>query len=450
VKTIVSVTPIAVERDSRTFKVAASMTRLGYRSIVVEGVPSVNLQRVLPFELITVGRRPESEIAVGKDVRAVSQVMAPARPLGPDEERRARRSLGDLLEVAAARAPSSVRTAAGPLWRTALNATSSIWPLLYYFADYLSKCRNIADALPPADLYYVHSQQPFPAVWWRGRVGRKPFVYDAHDLYWTLRQDGRPLPFADRGIWLVWDAVERRCARTATACVTVGEGVARHAKQRFRRDFEVIHNAHDRRLDDNGVRGLRERLELPPEAFLLAVSGNFKRGMAVEPMLMAMQRLPERVHVAFVGANYEPFEAVAERLGVRPRVHIVAPVPPTQIVPVFADADLAPVLYYPSSTSIRHALPNGFFHAVAAGVPVLYPRHLIDVRALATQHAVGWEIDPESESSIAVTVQRLLEAPRELAARRKHLRGIRDELSWANEELELAALLDASVGGRTS
>ena len=449
-KTIVSVTPIAVERDSRTFKAAASMTRLGYRSIVVEGEPSVSLQRALPFELITAGDRPESHIAAGQDARGVVEDTAPDRCIDSGEECPARPSLAHVLDVAAARTPLFVRTAAGPPWRVVLRTSGVVLPLFTYFSDYLSKCREMAGALPSADLYYLHSQQPFPAVWWKGRLGRKPFVYDAHDLYWTLRQDGRPLPFADRGIWLLWDAIERVCARTATACVTVGEGVARHAQQRFHRQFEVIHNAHDRRLDDDDVRGLRERLELPPGTFLLAVSGNFKRGMAVEPILKALQRLPERVHVAFIGANYEPFEATAERLGVLARVHMVAPVPPTQIVPMLADADLAPVPYYPSSTSVRHALPNGFFHAVAAGVPVLYPRHLIDVRALATEHAVGWEIDPESASSIVVTVQRLLEAPSELAARREALQRIRDELSWATEELELAHLLAASVGGRTS
>ena len=39
-KTIVSVTPIRIDTDSRTFKQAASIAHFGYNSIVVEGVQS--------------------------------------------------------------------------------------------------------------------------------------------------------------------------------------------------------------------------------------------------------------------------------------------------------------------------------------------------------------------------------------------------------------------------
>lgn len=414
--TVVSVTPLAVERDSRTFKVAASMARLGYRSIVVEAEPSASLRDGLPFELITVGGRRvagESSVASSSDGAT-------------------------LVGRLAAHAPEPVRRVAGPRLRGLL-------PL----AAYPFRCYAIAAALPSADLYYLHSQYPFPSVWWRARSGRRPFVYDAHDLYWTLRTDGRPMTFFDHVTWRVWDRVERLSARRADACVTVGEGVARHAQDRFGRTFAVVRNLHDARLDTTGAPGIRTRLGLGTEAFLIAVVGNFKRGMAVGPMLCALAGLPERVHLAFVGANYEDWVTAARELGVAERMHVIRPVPPTEVVPLLSEADLAAVPYFPSSVSVRHALPNGFFLAVAAGVPVLYPSPLDDLRELAERYDVGWEIDPENDASIRSIVRRILAAPDELSRRRARLRDVRDELSWGTDEKELARVISTVLDGRT-
>ncbi len=274
-KTIVSVTPIAVERDSRTFKAAASMARLGYRSIVIEAEPSAGLRNGLPFELITLaGSQPPGSEAVG--LRGWTEAAVAAAPPAAR---------------LAARAPEPVRRVVGAPWRAVFRV---MHPLATFVRNYVGQSRAMATALPAADLYYLHSQYHFPAVWWRGRVGRTPYVYDAHDLYWTLRQDGRPLPFADRVIWAIWDRIERLAARRADACVTVSEGVAQHAQARFGQRFSVVRNGHDVRLDSRSAPGIRTRLGLGPDAFILAVAGNFKRGMAVEPLLRAVTELPER------------------------------------------------------------------------------------------------------------------------------------------------------------
>jgi hypothetical protein len=417
VKTVVSVTPLAVERDSRTFKVAASMARFGYRSIVVEAEPSTSLRDGVPFELISVGGR---RVARGSSVVSDSDGA----------------TLGSRL---AARVPKPVRRVAGPRLRALL-------PL----AAYPFRCYAIAAALPSADLYYLHSQYPFPSVWWRARSGRRPFVYDAHDLYWTLRTDGRPMTFFDRVTWWVWDGIEQLSARRADACVTVGEGVARHAQDRFGRTFAVVRNLHDARLDTPGAPGIRTRLGLGAEEVVIAVAGNFKRGMAVGPLLCALAGLPERVHVAFVGANYEEWVTAAGELGVAERVHVMRPVPPTEVVPLLSEADLAAVPYFPSSISVRHALPNGFFLAVAAGIPVLYPSQLDDLRELAERYDVGWEIDPESDASIRSVVQGILDAPDELSRRRAGVRDVRDELSWGTDEKELARVISTVLNGGTA
>jgi glycosyltransferase involved in cell wall biosynthesis len=490
--TVVSITPIAVERDSRTFKQAASMTRLGYRSIVFEVEPSYALPAGLPFELITLGkRRAAPDVKVASDVDAANAVPTPdiaeaftadaqavlnadaaseqeplpfdpAAEASPEPPGRFRIML--LLDDLALRAPTRARDILGPPWRIVLRWLEQLnvlrarmlthWftgqPFIFwgYLKHYARTCRSIAAELPPADVYYLHGHLHFPAVFWRTRFGLRPFIYDAHDLYWNLRRDGRTMSAAERAIWVVWDLIERLCAKAARARVTVGDGVARHAGARFHRRFAVVRNAHDARLDDADVRDVRARLQLSSEAFLLAVSGNYKRGMAVEPMLRALRLVPERVHVAFVGAHYEQFADVATALEVGERAHFLPPVPPTHIVPVLAGADVSPILYFPSSTSVRHALPNGFFHAVAAGVPVLYPRNLVDLRDIAQRHEIGWEIDPENDSSIARAILQIVDAREVLEDRRNRVAAARPVLSWETEEKRLATVVHEAMSRR--
>ena len=111
-----------------------------------------------------------------------------------------------------------------------------------------------------------------------------------------------------------------------------------------------------------------------------------------------------------------------------------------------ATADAAAVPDRPVTTTVGNALPNGFFHAVAAGTPVLYPRDLTDLRELAERHRVGWEIDPSDQDSIEAAVRALVDDPGMLARCRTHLREVRDELSWANEE----RMLERVVAGALS
>ncbi len=121
---VVSITPVPVERDSRTFKHAASLARLGYESVVLEGAPS-GLGGELPFELASVTRRPAA--APGP---AGSPSAAADRPRRSAAMRAVRRAL-DLPITLGAQLRWNLRT---------------------------------HRALPPADLYYLHSYNQFLAV----------------------------------------------------------------------------------------------------------------------------------------------------------------------------------------------------------------------------------------------------------------------------------------------
>src|SRR6266851_6843348 len=65
-KTIVTLTPMSIESDSRTFKQASAVSRFGYQSIVVEARTSRDLGNDLTFDLRSVGRSgrpPDSTVS---------------------------------------------------------------------------------------------------------------------------------------------------------------------------------------------------------------------------------------------------------------------------------------------------------------------------------------------------------------------------------------------------
>jgi glycosyltransferase involved in cell wall biosynthesis len=402
---IVSVTPLAVDRDSRTFKQAASVARLGYDSLVVERYLSRLTADAAPFQLRSVQGAP------GGDAGSPRRVSMLAR---------CRAWLGGLV----LRLPG------------ARYATErAYWLGLRTFR-----------AIPAAPLYYLHAFYQFPAVQLRCWLHGARFIYDAHDLY-TLDDDVPSSSWRYRNLRVPFERwLEAQCVRRAAAVVTVCDSIARTHQRAFGRRPIVMRNCDDRRLHRTPPRSIRRAAGLGPEAFLLAVVGNAKEGQAFPPLLGALTDVPARVHVVLLGAGYEAYQGEIDRRGLASRIHVVPPVPPFEVVPFIQSADAAMVLYYPRSLNYQYALPNRFFQAVAAGLPLLYPG-LPEVSRLAAEYRLGVQIDPLSPASIAAGILGLLGDPRRLAEFRRNAERARQVLSWEQEEQTLAGVLDGVLGG---
>jgi glycosyltransferase involved in cell wall biosynthesis len=437
--TIVSLTPLAVRSDSRTYKQAASVARLGYRSIVIEGESSGFPVGVgLPFELRSV--RPPGSIPT----TVPDEVLEPSRrpidgPTSPPSQSRLRRIARAVLHGVRRRLALLPDAVKAPLRVPA--------EIGYTFASYLYDDVFAPLAIAPkAALYYLHSPRQFPAVYVLSRRYRVPFVYDAHDFYPSLEPDERR--WTQRYLFRPFmNAIERLCVRAADAVITVNPSVAALLRQHFGCESVILRNSHDPRLDRRPAEGLRDRLGLPADAFILVCVGHGKPGQALEESLQALAMLPDRVHLVFLGRNYEPQLVTAERLGLKHRVHHIPPVDPAEVVPFIASADATLILYYARSIGYEVSLPNRFFQAVAAGLPVLYP-DLPEIRLLSKRLGLGLPIDVRAPDSIVRSVRQLLDEPGLRAALRAQVVAAQAELTWEHEERELARLL-AKVTGLT-
>ena len=351
--TAVSITPIPLEADSRTFRIACTLAEAGFRSVVVEGRSSVRRFWDDTIEVISLagpqtGASPGSALPEGRFRRLAAAL---------------RRGRG------------------GTVGNAILYAGFRTY-------DWRRHCRAPRSVLPAADLYYLHSFEMHRAIAPAARRNRARIVYDAHDFYRGVVPPEAQPSFDRQHLRPFYNGLEARLVTAADAVVTVSNGVAEEMARVFGRRPEVIRNCHDGRRDRTGAPDLRTLIGLTAADRLCVLVGNCKPGMAVDAAIEAISRLPGRYHLACVGRGYEEVQRRLPGGPLASRIHFGHVFDPDNLVPAIRSADVGLLLYRPYSTNYRHALPNGFFQLIAAGLP-LVRAPLAEVEAIIGSRQVG-------------------------------------------------------------
>jgi glycosyltransferase involved in cell wall biosynthesis len=395
----VSLTPVALDSDSRALKIAHTLAEIGFRSIVVEGSASANRFR---------GDRIE--------VRSLAQYPV-------DRGTAALRRHGVISAL-----------------RHGKAGAIGEWALYLGFrgADWWHHCHLVRRHLPPAALYYLHSFEFYRAVAPVAARRGAWIVYDAHDFYRGIEPLAALASFDRARMRPFLNRLEDRLVATADAVVTVSDGVAGLMEGTFGRRPEVIRNCHDPSSDDPAAPDLRATIGLEPDDRLAVVVGNCKPGMELAAACDALGKLPERFHLAFVGRGYERLAADICQHPARRRIHLGHRVPANQVVPFIAGADLGLVIYTSRSENYRYALPNGFFQIIAAGLPVIRGR-LPEIEAVIGGRAVGASLDPIEPAALA---EAMMHCAAEAEGLRANVAGLAQELRWQLEAERLQQLID--------
>jgi glycosyltransferase involved in cell wall biosynthesis len=400
--TVVSLTPMSLEADSRTFRIAHSLADFGLRSVVIEGRPSTS------------------------------------RFWGPEIEVRSPRG-------------TQGSSSAGPRPRRAVNALRSgrlgrLGERALYAGfrgyDWWHHLYQIARLLQPAQLYYLHSFELHRVVAPLAARFGSQVIYDAHDFYRRIEPTERMCRFDRTLVRPFLDTLEDRLVAEADAVVTVSDAVAALMEGAFGRWPVVIRNCHDERLDRASGPDLRTALGLTTEHRLCVVVGNWKPGMAVALAADAIALLPEHFHLAFVGRGYA---AQAEKFGrhvAAKRVHFGHKMEPVGVVPFIRSADLGLVLYEPYSENYRGALPNGFFQSIAAGLP-LVRLPLDEIEAAIAGAAVGICLEAAEPKALASAILRGIEDQRTY---HRNAAALAQQLSWKLESVKLQQLISDLLG----
>lgn len=295
--------------------------------------------------------------------------------------------------------------------------------------------------MPSAPLYYMHAPYYLPAVWIKCQLEGADFIYDAHDFYSRMK-DPAEIPLTDRYfIEPFFRLLEWGSVKLAAEVVTVGDGLAKLQEEEFGRPFVRLRNCDDPRLEQPLPEGLRARLGLGEDDFLIAAPGNWKQGLPYSEVFAALERLPETVHLVFLGLGHEKNREEVARRGLGQRIHLLPPVKPFEVVPFIRGANAGLLLYYARSDNYLHCLPNRFFQPISAGIPLLYPGGLPGIAREAERFGFGIEMDPRDASSVASAVERLLTEPGLCERLSANAKRASEELNWAAEEQILEDLM---------
>jgi hypothetical protein len=118
--------------------------------------------------------------------------------------------------------------------------------------------------------------------------------------------------------------------------------------------------------------------------------------------------------------------------------------PPDQIVPVVRSADIGMVLYEPRSLNYHCALPNGFFHLLAAGLP-LVRAPLSEIENLIGGRAVGLLLDRMDAATMAAAI---LDCECEAKRWDAEAAALGAELSWRLEAGRIEDLIVRIMTGK--
>jgi glycosyltransferase involved in cell wall biosynthesis len=403
---VVSLTPAPLDADSRAFRIAKTLAGAGFYSIVVEGRPSTRHFWDAAIEVRSIGRAT-AELPPGS-------VLRPGRLSNTVLSMRQGRmgAVGEAVLYAGFRAH-----------------------------DWWHYCRQPRHLIPPAELYVLHSFELYRAVAPLARRFGARILYDAHDFYRGIETPERQAAFDRKRRQPFLRRLEDQLVSVADAFTTVSNGLADLMALEFGRRPEVIRNCHDDRHDLANAPSLRKTLGLAETDRLCVVVGNYKPGLAIQVAAAALKRLPENVHIAFLGRGYEAIAAKLPGELVGARLHLGHALAPDEIVPAIRSVDLGLVLYEPYSENYRYALPNGFFQLVAAGLPIVRAE-LPEIEAVIGGLGVGYCLPRLEPDGLAQAISRAI-------AERDLLRGnvvlLTRRLRWENEAKRLRRLIDTIV-----
>lgn len=251
------------------------------------------------------------------------------------------------------------------------NADLVDWLLRWRFGV-LAWSRVAADAAPAADVYHGHDLTALPAAARvAGRTGAR-LVYDSHEIF---MESGRN---ALRPRWARWlfTALERRLARRADAIVTVNDALAAELQRRLApRRVVAVHNTPSRWWPPADRPDLiRDAAGIPAEAPVALYHGQFFPHRGIDELALALlEPGMERVHAALLGFGPEEgrLRALAAEARFAGRLHVIRGVPPDELLPWVASADVGVSAVAPSTLNHRLSTPNKLFECLAAGVPVV-------------------------------------------------------------------------------
>lgn len=263
-------------------------------------------------------------------------------------------------------------------------------------------------ALSP-DLIVAHDTNTLPAALVVSRVTGTPFVFDSHELF-LERNLPSHLQASER--WL-WSLPERDGVHAASARFSVSNLVCDSLRDRYGVDFEELPNAQEFEEGLEADGRLQTAIGVASTTPVAIYVGRVTRGRGLE-LLPEAATLRQDVHWVVMGPGSEGGYATSlaedlQELEIE-NVHILPPVPSSEVGYWLLDATVAIVPTNSGMASYQLGLGNKSFHALAAGLPQVLSDQP-GKRRFAEETGAAVVFDLDDSDSLASQVGRVVDDP---------------------------------------
>lgn len=432
-QTIVSLTPIRLEEDSRTLKIAESFRRIGFTSKVVE----IGKSKIKSNSIQTISILQDIKSNSDKSKQNDRKKLPTNIPL---QKRDDNTQITYTLTLSFSGLGEKLSNFLSEKFNINLDFRHYLRYFLIFVRDFyhLYFIKHFSH-IPRASLYYLHAPYQFPSVYLKSLIYRVPYIYDAHDFYTSIENKEERNYFNRKFCDPFYEWNEKQCIKHAALVVTVSDGVASMIEKKFNRKPLVIRNTQDLRVEQPLPYTLRQELGLSKNDFVVVIVGAGKKGQAILELLEVIKNLHNRIKVVFLGKNHEDTTIMIKIMRLEKYVFVHDPVKPNEVISFIHDADVAMVIYYSRSVNYKYCLPNGFFQSISAGLPLIYP-NLPEMKKVIRKKEVGIMINPRNKKHIKNALNQMLDD--KIRARyKKNVMEMKKTLTWEREEKILLDVL---------
>jgi glycosyltransferase involved in cell wall biosynthesis len=275
-------------------------------------------------------------------------------------------------------------------------------------------------------------------VWFVARLKRRPWVYDAHELFTEV-----PEVVARPAIQRVWRWIEAFAVPRATRAYTVGPALAEVFRQRYGRAFGVARNVPLKAV---------ERFSAPaaPSSPIILYQGALNVGRGLAELLDALPLIEPNARLVICGEG-DLSESLRARVAADPalaaRVEFKGYVVPAALRELTCTARVGTMLLENRGLSYYYSLANKFFDYVQAGVPQVcidFPEY----RALNLEYEVAALIPDLSPPLLAAALNRLLTDDAYHARLSAACAQAAAVWHWERESAEVVRVFGETVAGR--
>lgn len=286
--------------------------------------------------------------------------------------------------------------------------------LIWWRTGILGWAKAAAEAAPPADVYHGHDLSGLEAA---GRARQRHggrLVYDSHEIF----VESGSMATRPRWIKAILGRSERRWMGMADALVTVNHALAEELARRLQpKRTVVVHNAPEA-WQPPAIRPdlIRAATGIPAADPIALYHGGFSANRGLEELAAALLEPGlDRVHAVYLG--YGSQRRMLDELAADPRfggrLHVLDAVPPAELGPWVASADVGVMAIQPSTLNHRLSTPNKLFESLAAGLPVV-ASDFPEMRKIVIDDPLGplgAVCRPDDPADIAGAIRSILDRP---------------------------------------